>query len=422
MAPALIDDCFAHHPKRLTAAQALDLLRARIRPVIGRESVPLVAAHGRILAEQVVSPRDVPAFDNVAVDGFAFAHADLAPNGATRLALMPGRAAAGHPFAGRLTPGAALRVLTGAPMPAGADTALMQEDVELHADAVVIPPGVKRGANRRRAGEDVQIGQVALQPGIRLRPQDVGVAASFGRAALQVFRPLEVALFSTGDELRDPGAPLASGETYDANRPILRGLLEGLGCRVTDFGILPDRAEAVAQALGRASIECDALITSGGASRGEEDHVVQTVDRLGQLHFWQIAVKPGRPLAFGRLGRAVFLGLPGNPVAAVVCFLRFARPLLIALGGGRWPEPQAFLVPADFVMRKKPERREYLRARLIVGPGGRKWVQRIEREGSGILTSLTEADGLVEIAEDTTQIQRGDLVEFVPFSEFGVPP
>ncbi|HEX2480217.1 MAG TPA: gephyrin-like molybdotransferase Glp [Geminicoccaceae bacterium] len=422
MVRALIDDCFAHHPKRLTAAQALDLLRTRIRPVVGRESVALAAAHGRILAEEVASPRDVPAFDNVAVDGFAFAHADLAGDGPTRLALMPGRAAAGHPFAGRLLPGAALRVLTGAPMPAGADTALMQEDVEVHGDAVVIPPGVKRGANRRRAGEDVQTGQVALRPGIRLRPQDVGVAAALGCDTLEVFRPLRVALFSTGDELREPGTPLRPGETYDANRPMLLGLLQALGCRVIDFGILPDRADAVAEALSRASAECDALITSGGASRGDEDHVVQAVDRIGQLHFWQIAVKPGRPLAFGRLGRAVFVGLPGNPVAAVVCFLRFARPLLIALGGGSWPEPRAFLVPADFAMRKKPDRREYLRARLIPGPDGRIWAQRIEREGSGILTSLTEADGLVEVAEEVTQIERGDAVEFVPFSELGVPP
>ena len=412
MTRALIDDCFAHHPKRLTAAEALDLLRTRIQPVAGRESVSLAAAHGRILAEEVVSPRDVP----------AFAHADLAAAGPTPLALMAGRAAAGHPFGGRLLPGAALRVLTGAPMPAGADSALMQEDVELRGDTVVIPAGVKRGVNRRRAGEDVRSGQVALRPGIRLRPQDVGVAATLGCATLEVFRPLEVALFSTGDELREPGASLGPSETYDANRPILLGLLQALGCRVTDFGILPDRAEAVAQALSQAAIECDAVITSGGASRGEEDHVVQAVARLGRLHFWQIAVKPGRPLAFGRLGRAVFLGLPGNPVAAVVCFLRFARPLLIALGGGRWPEPRAFLVPADFVMRKKPDRREYLRARLIPGPDGRTWAQRIEREGSGILTSLTEADGLVEVAEDATCVERGDLVEFVPFSELGVSP
>ena len=421
MARALIDDCFAHHPKRLTAAQALELLQARIRPVVDRETVALAEAHGRILAEQVVSARDVPCFDNVAVDGFAFAHADLAPDRPTRLALMSGRAAAGHPFAGRLAEGGALRVLTGAPMPEGADTALMQEDVELDGDAVVIPPGVKRGANRRRAGEDVRAGQVVLQPGARLRPQDVGVAATLGRGALEVFRPLQVALLSAGDELREPGAPLRPGETYDANRTILFGLLRGLGCRITDLGILPDRADAVEQALRRAAAEHDAVVTSGGASRGDEDHMVRTVERLGQLHFWQIAVKPGRPLAFGHLGRAVFIGLPGNPVAAVICFLRFARPLLTALGGGRWPQPRSFLVPADFVMKKKPDRREYLRARLLAGPDGRTWVQRIEREGSGILTSLAEADGLVEVGEDTTRIERGDPVEFVPFSELGVP-
>jgi molybdopterin molybdotransferase len=297
----------------------------------------------------------------------------------------------------------------------------MQEDVELDGAAVVIPPGVKRGANRRRAGEDVRAGQVALQPGARLRPQDVGVAATLGRAALEVFRPLEVALLSTGDELCDPGAPLAPGATYDANRTILFGLLGSLGCRITDLGILPDRADVVERALREAAAAHHAVVTSGGASRGDEDHVVRTVERLGRLHFWQIAVKPGRPLAFGRLGRAVFIGLPGNPVAAVICFLRFARPLLTALGGGRWPEPRAFLVPADFVMKKKPDRREYLRARLVAGPDGRTWAQRIEREGSGILTSLAEADGLVEVGEDTTRIERGDPVEFVPFSELGVP-
>jgi molybdopterin molybdotransferase len=420
MSRALIDDCFAHRPDRLTAAQALELLKARVGPIVDRESVPLAEAYGRILAEPVVSPRDVPGFDNVAVDGFAFAHADLAPDGPTRLALVSGRAAAGHPFAGRLPRGAALRVLTGAPMPEGADTALMQEDVELDGAAVVIPPGVKRGANRRKAGEDVRAGQVVLQAGVRLRPQEVGVAATLGRAALEVFRPLEVALLSTGDELREPGAQLEPGTAYDANRTILFGLLRGLGCRVTDFGILPDRADAVARALRTASAEHDAVISSGGASRGDEDHVVRAVERLGQLHFWQIAVKPGRPLAFGRLGRAVFIGLPGNPVAAVICFLRFARPLLTALGGGRWPEPRAFLVPAGFVMKKKPDRREYLRARLVAGPDGRPVAQRIEREGSGILTSLVEADGLVEVAEATTRIEPGDPVEFVPFSEFGL--
>ncbi len=419
MARALIDDCFAHDPKRLPATEALALLRARVRPVVGRESVPLAKAHGRILAEPVASDRDVPSFDNVAVDGFAFAHHALAHDRPTRLPLAVGRAAAGHPFAGRLAEGMALRVLTGAPMPDGADSVLMQEDVTVEGDAVVIPAGVKSGANRRKAGEDMHRGQVVLQPGLRLRPQDIGAAANAGRSTLEVFRPLRVALISTGDELCEPGEPLPPGATYDANRPILSGLLQGLGCEVHDFGILPDQADAVDQAMLRAA-ELDAVITSGGASRGDEDHVVRAVERLGRLHFWQIAVKPGRPLAFGQLGGCTVIGLPGNPVAAVICFLRFARPVLVALAGGRWLEPRSFLVPADFSMAKKPGRREYLRARLVDDEDGALAVQRIEREGSGILTSLTEADGLVEIAEEVTRVARGDPVAFVPFSELGV--
>jgi molybdopterin molybdotransferase len=419
MPKALIDDCFAHDPKRLPAAEALALLRARVQPVVGRETVPLARAHGRVLAGPVASDRDVPGFDNVAVDGFAFAHHALAPDQPTRLPLAPGRAAAGHPFVGRLAVGQALRVLTGAAMPAGADSVLMQEDVTVRDDAVVIPPGVRRGANRRRAGEDMRRGQIVLQPGLRLRPQDVGVAASAGRSTLEVFRPLRVALISTGDELCEPGEPLPPGGTYDANRTILHGLLQGLGCEVEDFGILPDQADAVDRAMLEAA-KLDAVVTSGGASRGDEDHVVRAIERLGKLHFWQIAVKPGRPLAFGQLGRSVVIGLPGNPVAAVICFLRFARPVLVALGGGSWPEPHHFLVPADFAMAKRPGRREYLRARLVGGTNGSLVASRIEREGSGILTSLTEADGLIELAEEVTQVARGEPVAFVPFSEFGV--
>jgi molybdopterin molybdotransferase len=419
MSSVAIDDCFAHDQRRLPAAEALALLRARVRPVALSEVVPLAQAHGRILASPVVSDRDVPSFDNVAVDGFAFAHEALSPDQPTRMPLAKGRAAAGHPFSEYLPRGMALRVLTGAPMPQGADSVLMQEEVAIDGEAVVIPTGVRRGANRRKAGEDMRRGQIVLQPGLRLRPQDVGAAASAGHGALEVFRPLRVALISTGDELCEPGEPLPPGSTYDANRTILRGLLQGLGCEVHDFGILPDRAEAVDRAMLRAA-ELDAVMTSGGASRGDEDHVVRAIERLGKLHFWQIAVKPGRPLAFGQLGRCTVIGLPGNPVAAVICFLRFARPVLVALGGGRWPEPHGFLVPADFAMAKKPGRREYLRARLVRGPGREMAVARIEREGSGILTSLTEADGLVELAEDVTRIGRGDRVIFVPFSELGV--
>jgi molybdopterin molybdotransferase len=416
----LRDDCFAHERKRMPAGDALSLLRQRMRPVVSTETAPLDAAHGRFLAETVRSGRDAPGFDNVAVDGYAFAHADLTPEAPTRLRLVPGRAAAGHPHEPALPPGHALRVLTGAPVPAGADTVAMQEDVRLERDVLLVPPGLRRGANRRLAGEDMRAGQVVLEPGHRLRAHDVGCAAVAGRATLEVFRPLRVGILSSGDELVEPGAALPLGGTYDVNRTILKGLLRVLPCTVTDLGILPDRPEVVRARVAAAAAAHDALITSGGASRGDEDHLVRTVAELGRLHFWQIAVKPGRPLALGQVGDCVFAGLPGNPVAAVICFLRFARPVLTALGGGRWPEPALFPLPAAFAMNKKPGRREYLRGVLERGPGGLR-VRRIEREGSGILTSLLEADGLIEIEEERTVVEPGEPVFFVPFSELGVP-
>ncbi len=417
----LLDDCFAHDPKRLPAADALRLLRERVAPVVDVEDLPLDAAHGRFLAKAVVSNRDVPSFDNVAVDGYAFAHHSLDPDGPSRLRLVAGRAAAGHPFEGTVPPGHAVRVLTGAALPDGTDTALMQEDVALSDDGhVVIPAGARQGINCRRAGEDMRRSQTVLEPGRRLRPQDVGVAATVGLKTLPVFRPLHVALVSSGDELREPGEPLPHGMTYDSNRTILRGLLQGLGVTVSDQGIWPDRAEVVERELARITRRHQVVITSGGASRGDEDHMVDTVEKLGSIHFWQIAIKPGRPLAFGQVNDAIFVGLPGNPVAAVVCFLLFVRPMLTALAGGRWPEPRSFPVPADFAMSKKTGRREYLRARLVHGPDVSLRVRKIEREGSGILTSLSEADGLVDLAEDVTSVTPGDLVPFLPFSEFGL--
>jgi molybdopterin molybdotransferase len=361
----------------------------------------------------------VPAFDNAAVDGWAFAHGDLGADGC--LPCAEGRAAAGHAYTGSLPAGHALRVLTGAVMPEGADTVAMQEEVTIEGGHVGIPPGLKAGANRRRRGEDIAEGAVALARGRRLGPPQLGVAAETGRDRLLVHVPLRVALFSSGDELVEPGGPLGEGRVYDANRHLLRALLAPLPCVVTDLGILPDEEGPVRAALAEAGGSHDLVLTSGGASGGDEDHVVRSVRALGSLHFWQIRMKPGRPLALGQLGRAVFVGLPGNPVAAAVCFARLARPVLLRLAGAAFEQPRAFPVRAAFAMRKKPGRMELVRATLAQGPDGPR-AHRVPREGSGILTSLTEADGLVELDEDLTAVDPGDLVPFLPFTELGLAP
>jgi molybdopterin molybdotransferase len=426
---AVPGDCFAYGGERIGVRAALDLLRERVATVVGTETVPLARSAGRILAETVVSPRDVPAFDNAAVDGYAFAGdgstaGGSAPRGggqpAVRLDLWPGRSAAGHPFRATIPPRHALKVLTGAPMPPGTDTVALQEEVAIEGDRILVPAGLRPGANRRRSGEDVRRGQPVLEPGRRLAPQHIGVAAELGFAELRVRQPLDVAVFSTGDELVPPGRALPEGGVYDANRFILTALLAGLPARVRDLGILPDDPAAVRTALQAAASSHHVVLTSGGASRGEEDHVVRGVAALGRLDFWQIAMKPGRPLAFGSLGQAVFVGLPGNPVAAMVCFLLFARPVLLRLAGADWPEPRRFPVPASFSFRKKPGRSEYLRARLGHRPDGTLATSRVERDGSGILTSMTEADGLVELDEAAGDVRDGDLVPYLSFAEFGL--
>lgn len=410
------DDCFASDDRPMTAAEALAMLAERIRPVTAAETVPLRRAVGRILSQDVIADRDVPPADNSAVDGYALRFADLAPSGESRLPVT-GRAAAGHPMGEALPPGHAARIFTGAAVPAGCDTVVMQEDVRLDGDTVVVPPGLGRGANVRRAGEDVAGGATVLTRGTRLRPQEVGLAASLGREDLAVYCRLRVALFSTGDELSEPGRPLAPGGIYDANRYVLAGLIEALGCEVTDLGILPDDGAVVREALARAAEAHDLLVTSGGVSVGDEDHVRAAVEALGSIHSWRLAIKPGRPIAMGQVGRVPFVGLPGNPVAAMVCFLRFARPLILRLAGATGVEPVTYRVRADFDHEKKPHRREWVRARLAVGDDGIVSARRFPAQGSGILTSMVESDGLVELPEDVTRVRPGETVDFLPFNE-----
>lgn len=412
----LSDDCFASGEALMPIDEALAILAERIVPVVEAESARLREARGRILAEDVVATENVPRHDNSAVDGYAFLLSDLGPGSETRFAVK-GRAAAGHPFAGKTESGAAVRIFTGAVMPAGLDTVAMQEDCTEADGIVAIPAGLARGANRRFAGEDVEAGNVVLHAGQRLRPQDIGLAATVGREHLSVFRRLRIAVFSTGDEVVDPGAVLPDGAIYDANRYTLGSMIEALGANVTDLGILPDDLDAVRAALKKAASDHDLLVTSGGVSVGEEDHVRGAVEDIGRLHFWRLAIKPGRPLAMGQIGSVPFVGIPGNPVAAMVTFLRFVRPLILQLGGARAVQPFLFKVRADFDHRKKAERREWVRARLVRHDDGTQAAEKFPREGAGILSSMVEADGLVELPEDLTQLDKGSEVDFLPFSE-----
>jgi molybdopterin molybdotransferase len=421
----LADDCFAFGGPLLGLDAALALLMERTAPVTEPETAPLAAALGRVLAEDVVSPRDVPPHANSAVDGYAVYFADLAPDRDTVLPVA-GRAAAGHPLPHAQRRGTAVRIFTGAPMPAGEtgadgpDTVMMQEDAVDEGDRVRLRPGLKPGANRRKAGEDIKAGATILAAGRILKPQDIGLAASIGRTTLSLRRRLRVAVFSTGDEIREPGDAAPPGTVYDANRFALAAALTGLGAAVTDLGILPDRFAAIRDALAEAARAHDLVLTSGGMSTGDEDHVKEAVEALGRLHFWRLAIKPGRPVALGQIGRVPFVGLPGNPVAVMVTFARIARPLVLRLAGAAPTPPPLFSVRAGFAHRKKPDRREWVRARLERDADGALVARAFPRQGAGILTSMVESDGLVELAEGTTGIEPGQACAFLPFSALGI--
>ncbi len=418
-----LNDCFAGHQQLMTAEEAQARLRAHARALVKPTPCPLGRALGKILARSLVSPRAIPGFDNAAVDGYAFSSHDLSVAGETRLQVID-HIAAGHSRNTQLTPGTAARILTGARMPAGADTVVMQEDVRRDGDWVIVPTGLKAGINWRPAGEDMARGSEILPAGHRLRPQDIGAIAAMGLSEVQVFEPLKVAVFSTGDEIREPGAPLADDSVYDVNRYMLGAFLSQMGAEVTDLGILADDRDTVLRALQAAADSHHVILTSGGASTGDEDHIAAAVEQLGSLHFWRMAIKPGRPLAFGSLRRStdgedcIFIGFPGNPVATGVCFMRFAYPLLCTLAGQTWPELMQIPLPAAFSLKKKTGRREWLRAQLRRDSDGQLCVYRHPKQGSGILTSLVEADGLVEIPEAQTEIKPGDPVIFLPFQQF----
>jgi molybdopterin molybdotransferase len=412
----LSEDAFAFGGDLIRVEEALALVTARIPPIVGTERVNIADADGRILVRSVSAPIDLPVFDNSAVDGYAIAHADLNPDAATLLPLV-GRVTAGQTADRKAAQGTAIRIFTGAPMPAGTDTVFMQEDVRLLEDGrVELPCGLARGANCRARGEDIARGDEALAAGRRLEPRDIALLAALGLAHLEVRRRPRVAVFSTGDEICEPGTPLAPAAIYDSNRYALTALLRRCGCEVTDLGILRDNRYAIQASLSTASQAHDLVVTSGGVSTGEEDHVRAAIAGRGSIVFWRLAIKPGRPVAMGVMNGTPLVGLPGNPVAVFVTFAYVLRPLIAAIAGAV-PTP---LIPstviAGFSYRKKAGRREYVRVSLE-RRGAQTIATKYPVDGAGVITSLTRTDGLIELGEDRLNVEPGDSVPFIDYRQ-----
>jgi molybdopterin molybdotransferase len=412
----LSNDCFAFGGPLMSVDEAHALIAARLEPVTAARRATLLEADGCVLAEPVLAPIDLPPFDNSAVDGFAVRWSDLRGEGS--VLPLRGRVAAGTTPDPAAAAPHAVRIFTGAPMPPGFDTVFMQEDVTVEDGRVTLPPGLKPGSNRRLAGEDLARGAVAVAAGRRLTPRDIALLSALGLTDVAVRAPLRVAVFSTGNEVVPPGGALPPAGLYDANRFMLLAMLRRLGCAVTDLGILPDRREAVTGALAGAAATHDCLLTSGGVSTGEEDHVKAAVEAAGALAFWRLGIKPGRPVALGIVEGTPFIGLPGNPVAVFVTFVQVARALVARLSGETFSPPLPLPVRTGFSYRKKEGRREYVRVRLERSADGVPVARKHPREGAGVITSLTETDGLLELPESVTQIEAGDMAGFVAYSAF----
>ena len=413
--PPLRDDCFALPAgvEWTPVDAALAHLKAQLSAVTGVEALTLEQALGRVLAEDVTATRANPPLPNTAVDGYGFA--GPAATGVHVMPLVAGRAAAGLAFDGDVPAGHAIRILTGASLPQGVDTVILQEDVTVEDGQIAFHGPLKQGANTRKAGEDVMAGDIVARAGRRLTPADLALMAAVGVDRIEVRKPLRVGVLSTGDEVVPAGAEAKAGQIYDANRPMLLGLIRAFGHMPVDLGIAPDDPIALRDILDDAAGRVDAVLTSGGASSGDEDHVSALLKDAGAMALWRIAVKPGRPLALGLWQGVPVFGLPGNPVAAMVCSLIFARPALAVLAGEDWADPQGFDVPAGFEKSKKAGRREYLRARMRDGA-----VEVFASEGSGRISGLSWAEGLVELPDGAAEVTRGDPVRFIPFGSFGL--
>ncbi|MFH1605241.1 MAG: gephyrin-like molybdotransferase Glp [Pseudomonadota bacterium] len=404
-----------YDPDALPVDKAREIVRSFLTPVTTNERVGVRASLGRVLGEDIISPLDVPAHDNSAMDGYAVRYADLAPEGETLLRLA-GSAFAGRQFEGSAGPGECVRIMTGAVMPAGTDTIVIQEIVRADGDKVCIPAGQKRGQNRRLRGEDLAIGKAVLRVGQPIGPAELGLLASLGLAELTVRRRLRVAFFSTGDELAAIGTPLAEGQVYDSNRYTLYGMLTRLGCNIIDMGVVRDDRASLECALKTAAADADAIITSGGVSVGEADFIRELLTKLGEVAFWKIAMKPGRPMAFGKIAHAQnaahFFGLPGNPVAVMVTFYQFVREALLVLSGREGDCTLPLLqVPCTAAIKRSPGRTEFQRGTLSRDERGQWCVCPTGAQGSGVLRSMSEANCFIVIEHERGSIEPGDSVQ-----------
>lgn len=413
MSVTVPDSCFPAAANLLSVEQAIAALLKDVQCIKETECIPLVKAHNRVLATGITSPIDVPGFDNSAMDGYVLHTRDVGLAAQSGLAITQ-RIPAGS-TGEKVEPGCCARIFTGAPIPEGANAVVIQEVCRVENDRLFFEQGLSEKENIRPRGNDIAVGTTVLEPGTVLRAAQLGLAASVGIDKVDVFRALKVAIFSTGDELIEPGQPLAPGQIYNSNRYQLRGLLEAQGCSVIDLGTVQDQFEATRQALLDGSEQADLVMTTGGVSVGEEDHVKAALESVGELNLWRIRMKPGKPLAFGRIGNVPFIGLPGNPVSVFVTFLLFARPYLQGQQGRSDADPNSYPVQADFSYRAK-QRREYVRVRLRHDTG-LPVAESFARQGSDVMRSIAWSDGLVEVMENSS-VEPGDTVRFLPFSEW----
>lgn len=411
------ESCQDRDDSSIGMAQAIDLIRQQIRPITGFQSVALREGLGRILAEPVISPMNVPAHRNSAMDGYALRGSDLPQQGERSLQLV-GTAFAGRPYTGDVQSGQCVRIMTGAKMPDDCDSVVIQEHARVEGDRISIDDSNRVGQNVRQAGEDIAVSAEVFPAGRKLGPAQLGLLASLGIPEVRVRRRPRVAFFSSGDEIKSIGETLAEGQIYDSNRYTLYGMLRQLGAEAVDLGVIPDREKEITDALQAAAVEADMILTSGGVSVGEADHVVAALHRLGRIHFSKVAIKPGRPLTFGHIGDTPFFGLPGNPVAVMITFLQFTRLAILQMMGAKAAPPPTFTARCRSVLRKSPGRTEFQRGILQRSENGELFVESSGRQGSGILSSMSDADCFILLSEEQAHVEAGNTVQVQPFALF----